>query len=213
MRRRKARSRAENPGAAEAAPTPTAVCAPQPPGVFAVWLAFVKIGAVLFGGGYAMLGLLEREVVEKRKWIDSREMQNYFALAQLLPGVIAVNAAMLVGNRLLGLRGNLAAAAGVTTVPFLCIAAYAAAYDSVKTVPAVAAAMAGMRPAVAGMMAGFGLAMVRKAGKSRPALALAFGVCAVSLAFDPPLTAILGAGVAAGVAWALFVRRKGRRGA
>ncbi len=186
--------------------SPAASGAPSPyapsPGAFGVWFAFVKMGAVLFGGGYAMLGLLEREIVQRRRWISSREMQDYFALAQLLPGVIAINASMLVGNRLAGLRGNVAAAAGVVTVPFLCIAAYAVAVE---------AAMAGMRPAVAGMIAGFGLAMVRKAGKTRPALALAIATCALSVAFDPPIIGILALCVAAGAVWAFFVRRRARK--
>ena len=182
--------------AASGAPSPSA----PSPGAFGVWFAFVKMGAVLFGGGYAMLGLLEREIVQRRRWISSREMQDYFALAQLLPGVIAINASMLVGNRLAGLRGNVAAAAGVVTVPFLCIAAYAVAYDSVRTLPAVA-----------GMIAGFGLAMVRKAGKTRPALALAIATCALSVAFDPPIIGILALCVAAGAVWAFFVRRRARK--
>ena len=198
--------------AASGAPSPSAPSPSAPsPGAFGVWFAFVKMGAVLFGGGYAMLGLLEREIVQRRRWISSREMQDYFALAQLLPGVIAINASMLVGNRLAGLRGNVAAAAGVVTVPFLCIAAYAVAYDSVRTLPEVEAAMAGMRPAVAGMIAGFGLAMVRKAGKTRPALALAIATCALSVAFDPPIIGILALCVAAGAVWAFFVRRRARK--
>ena len=184
------------------------------PSAFEVWWAFAKIGAVLFGGGYAMLALLEREITVKRKWTTSAEMQNYFALAQLLPGVIAINASMLVGNRLRGWRGNIAAALGTVTVPFLCIAGYAAAYESVRSFPAVEAAMSGMRPAVAGMIAGLGLSMVRKSAKSPPALVLAVAVFAITVAFDPPIVAIIAAGVAAGCAWAFAesaaARRRGR---
>ena len=80
---------------------------------------------MLIGGGYAMLPLLEEEVVRRRKWATSEEMVDFFALAQVLPGVIAINTAMLVGNRLRGLAGNVAAAVGLLVVPFTLIVAYA----------------------------------------------------------------------------------------
>ena len=80
----------------------------------AILVSFAKIGAMLIGGGYAMLPLLEEEVVRRRKWATSEEMVDFFALAQVLPGVIAINTAMLVGNRLRGLAGNVAAAVGLS---------------------------------------------------------------------------------------------------
>ena len=85
-------------------------------------MSFVKIGALLIGGGYAMLPLLEDEMVRRRKWATSDEMADFFALAQVLPGVIAINTAMLVGNRLRGLAGNLAAALGLWAMGFLTVA-------------------------------------------------------------------------------------------
>jgi len=179
------------------------------PSVFCIWWTFFKIGAVLFGGGYAMLALLEREIVEKRKWLSREEMQNYFALAQLLPGVIAINAAMLAGGKLRGLKGNIAAAVGTVAVPFGCIALYAVAYDTARDLPAVQAAMAGMRPAVAGMIAGLGLSMVCKNAKTPPAVFVAVVTFAVAVAFDPPIVAVLAIAVAAGVLKALFTRRQG----
>ena len=99
-------------------------CAP-PVSLLSIFASFAKIGAVLIGGGYAMLPLLEDEIVRRKKWATSEEITDYFALAQLLPGVIAINTAMLVGNRLRGIWGNLAASLGVVSVPFVLIAAYA----------------------------------------------------------------------------------------
>ena len=86
------------------------------PSCASIFFSFAKIGAVLIGGGYAMLPLLEDEIVRRKKWTTSEEITDFFSLAQLLPGVIAINTAMLVGNRLRGLAGNLAASVGVVSV-------------------------------------------------------------------------------------------------
>ena len=101
--------------------------AASPTSILSIFVSFAKIGAVLIGGGYAMLPLLEDEIVRRKKWTTSEEITDYFALAQLLPGVIAINTAMLVGNRLRGLAGNLAASVGVVSVPFALIGAVAGA--------------------------------------------------------------------------------------
>ena len=76
------------------------------PSCASIFFSFAKIGAVLIGGGYAMLPLLEDEIVRRKKWTTSEEIADFFSLAQLLPGVIAINTAMLVGNRLRGLAGR-----------------------------------------------------------------------------------------------------------
>ena len=103
--------------------------AASPTSLLSIFVSFAKIGAVLIGGGYAMLPLLEDEIVRRKKWATSEEITDYFALAQLLPGVIAINTAMLTGNRLRGIWGNLAASLGVVSVPFVLIGAYAVAYS------------------------------------------------------------------------------------
>ena len=122
------------------------------------------MGAALIGGGYALLPLLEREVVTRRKWARSEEMIDLYALAQVLPGVIAVNTAMLIGNRLRGLAGTLTAAFGLTLPPFLMIAAYAATYGTLRDTAIFSRALSGVQPAVAGMILGLGVDMVRKLG-------------------------------------------------
>ncbi len=128
-----------------------------------IYVSFVRMGALLIGGGYALLPLLENEVVKRRGWAKEGEMSDYYALAQLLPGVIAINAAMLVGNRLRGFAGNLVSSLGLVTVPFLLIAAYAMTYSKVNGWPMVMNFLEGVRPAVAGMILGFGVNMVVKA--------------------------------------------------
>lgn len=182
------------------------------PTVGGIFVSFIKIGALLIGGGYAMLPLLEDEMVRRRKWATSDEMADFFALAQVLPGVIAVNTAMLVGNRLRGLAGNIAAALGLLVVPFSLIVAYAIAYASAQDMPVVMRILEGVRPAVAGMMLGMGLNMMRKSARTAWALAVALCSCGAVLLWNPPMVWMILGAIAAGLAWNLIAMRKGDAG-
>ena len=144
------------PTSAEKVPRPT---------LWQVYVSFVRMGAVLIGGGNALLPLLDDEVVKRRGWATEEEMADYYALAQLLPGVIAINASMLIGNHLRGFAGNLISSLGLVTVPFFLIALYAITYSNINSFPLVMATLEGMRPAVAGMILGFGINMLIKALK------------------------------------------------
>lgn len=166
-----------------------------------IFVSFAKMGAVLIGGGYALLPILENEVVEKRGWAKSEEMADFYALAQLLPGVIALNTAMLVGQRLRGFKGNLAASLGLIFVPFILIAAYAVLYSSANDIPAVAKVLNGLRPAAAGMVLGMGIRMFIRSVKHKVAVFFATAVCAVVLFFNPPVIALILLTVLAGIVW------------
>ena len=154
-------------------------------GLGELFVSFLKMGAVLIGGGYALLPLLEHEIVDRRGWAKSEEMIDLYALAQLLPGVIAVNTAMLVGQRLRGFKGTLVAAAGLTAVPFVLIAAYAAAYGMLRETTIFATLLEWIQPAMAGMVLGLGYNMVRKTATGSVATALAVTAAAVVLVFNP----------------------------
>lgn len=78
-----------------------------------IFLTFLKIGPVTFGGGYAMLSLIELEVVKKHKWIQEEEVVDIFGIAQSVPGAVAINSAIFVGSRIAGLAGALAALLGI----------------------------------------------------------------------------------------------------
>lgn len=178
------------------------------PTVGGIFASFVKIGALLIGGGYAMLPLLEDEMVRRRKWSTSEEMADFFALAQVLPGVIAVNTAMLVGNRLRGLAGNVAAALGLLVVPFSLIVAYAIAYASAQDMPVVMRVLEGVRPAVAGMMLGMGVNMMRNSARSAWAVAVAVAACGAVLLWNPPMVWMILGAIVVGLAWNWFLMRR-----
>ena len=178
------------------------------PSCTAIFISFVKIGAVLIGGGYALLPLLENEIVRRRKWATSEEMSDFFALAQVLPGVIAINTSMLVGNRLRGLAGNLAASFGLLVVPFTLIVAYAIAYTGAQDLPAFMRILEGVRPAVAGMMLGMGVNMLVKSARAAWSVAVALGACGAMLLWNPPMVWLILGAVGTGVVWNwLAVRR------
>lgn len=86
-----------------------------------LFLIFVKIGAILLGGGYVILPILMSEFVEKRNLINHEELVDYFALSQSLPGIIAANISMFIGYKLRGKIGAVIAMLGIIFVPFLCI--------------------------------------------------------------------------------------------
>jgi chromate transporter len=86
-----------------------------------LYLIFVKIGAILLGGGYVIMPIIMNEFTEKRTLIDKDEVVNYFTLAQSLPGIIAANMSMFIGFKLNGLKGALVAMLGIITAPFFTI--------------------------------------------------------------------------------------------
>lgn len=86
-----------------------------------LFLSFFKIGLVTFGGGLAMLPLIEREVVENKKWAEKELLMDYFAVAQSLPGVMSINVSIFVGNKVRGLKGAIAATTGVALPAFIAI--------------------------------------------------------------------------------------------
>ena len=93
--------------------------------LFKLFLIFVKVGAILLGGGYVILPILMNEFVEKRNLVEQDELVDFFALSQSLPGIIAANISMFVGYKLRGKLGALVAMFGVIFVPFLTIVALA----------------------------------------------------------------------------------------
>lgn len=88
---------------------------------FAIFKTFFKVGALLLGGGYVILPLLTSELVDKKNWITSDDLSEYYAMSTSLPGIIAVNTAIFTGFKLSGLKGAIAAIAGVTMPAFIAI--------------------------------------------------------------------------------------------
>jgi chromate transporter len=117
-----------------------------------MFISFFKIGAFTFGGGFAMLPLIEREVIERHKWVDRDEILDIYALAQSVPGVIAVNSSMLIGYRLRGVLGAIVASIGVTLPSLIVIIVIAKYFQQLIANVWIARAMAGISGAVAALI-------------------------------------------------------------
>ena len=114
---------------------------------------YLKIGTFTIGGGYVMLSMIEREIVDRKGWIDREEFMNMIALAQAAPGLIAVNSAIFIGWRIGGWRGVIATVLGAVLPSFLIILAIAMVFQDYKDLPAVEAVFKGIRPAVVALIA------------------------------------------------------------
>lgn len=99
--------------------------APVPSSLTDMFVTFLKIGAFTFGGGWAMISIIEREVVTRHRWLDKEEFLDLLAVSQSLPGILAVNIAVAVGDKIRGRAGCYACAAGTILPSFLIILAIA----------------------------------------------------------------------------------------
>ena len=113
-----------------------------------LFATFFRTGACTFGGGYAMLPILQRDVVEKKGWATEEELTDYFAIGQCTPGVIAVNTATFIGYKYKGIPGGIVATLGIVCPSILIITIIALFLRSFADLPAVAHAFAGIRACV-----------------------------------------------------------------
>ena len=119
-----------------------------------LFLTFARIGAFTFGGGWAMISIIEREIVDKHHWLDKAEFLDLLAVAQSLPGILAVNISVVVGDKLRGLKGALAAAAGTIMPSFLIILLIAMFLtpEMIISNPTLSAIFKGIRPVVVALI-------------------------------------------------------------
>ena len=120
--------------------------------ILELFLLFAKIGGFTFGGGYAMLPMIKKELVEKRQYVTEEEIPDYYAIGQLTPGVIAVNVATFVGYKRKGVLGGIMATLGVVTPSVIIITLIAALISNFQDIPLVSAALSGIRLAVIAMI-------------------------------------------------------------
>ena len=116
--------------------------------LFDLYWTFVRLGCVTFGGGYAMLPILERELVDKRHWTTMDDLRDYFSIGQCTPGIIAMNVSTFIGEKRGGLKGAIAASLGFLTGPVIIILAIAMFLQNFAQMEIVQHAFAGIRVCV-----------------------------------------------------------------
>ncbi len=142
-----------------------------------IFLAFVKIGAVTFGGGLAMLPILERELSQKRGWVTQDELIDYYAIGQATPGIIAVNVATFCGHKLQGVLGGIVATLAIVTPSIIVITVLAMFINSLDQIPVMQKALTGINIAVAANLSYSFLKLFKKTAANF------FGVILLAISF------------------------------
>ncbi len=163
--------------------------------LFQIFLTFFKLSPITFGGGYAMIPVIQREVVEEKRWLEEEEVTDLFALAGSIPGAIAINAATFIGYRIAGITGAIAATIGVMIPTFFIVVALSIFYVFFSGHPKVEAAFEGIRPAVVALIV-FAAFKMRKSAvvdKTTFAVAAAAFMLLLFFRFHPVFVIALGA--------------------
>ena len=175
--------------------------------LFRLFITFFKIGLFSFGGGFAMIPLIQREVIEKNRWIDEKDFLDMLVLAQSTPGPIAVNTAVFVGYKTAGTMGAIAATLGTVLPSFIVILLLALFFVEVRDNRYVDAAFRAMRPAVVALIVAPLMGLVK--GMKWYLMALSTVVAVAVWYFGVSPIYFIAAGVVVGVAIAVANGRKG----
>ena len=173
-----------------------------------LFLTFARMGAVTFGGGYAMLPILQREVVEKHGWATEDELMDYYAIGQCTPGVIAVNTATFIGYKINGLSGAVMATAGIIFPSLVIISIIAAFIQQFAHLAIVQNAFSGIRIAVCALVLQAVLKLARKGVVDIPTgvILVATFIAVAFLGISPVIMVVIAA--AAGILLGLIRRRR-----
>lgn len=162
-----------------------------------LFLTFSRVGVTTFGGGYAMLPVLQREVVEKKAWATEDELMDYYAIGQCTPGIIAVNTATFVGSKLYGTAGGIVATLGVVFPSVVIITLIAAFLSNFAELAVIRYAFGGIRACVVVLVADAIVKLFRKAVINRKCLLIYLVVLGLSLFTTvSPVILVLFAGMA-----------------
>lgn len=164
--------------------------------LWTLFIEFVKIGSLAFGGGYTILAIVEKNLVKQRNWLTQQELTDYIAMSQSLPGIIAINFSAFVGFKHRGFLGAISAVFGVIAVPILTILILAHFIEQVTDYPLFNSILYGIKIAVSGLILAFAWNLCRASLKGYLSLIL-FTIALVSylLLGLSPVWPIVGAGI------------------
>lgn len=177
--------------------------------LWAIFVTFFKIGPVTFGGGYAMIPLIEREVVTKRNWIKAEDVADVFAVAESVPGAIAINSATFIGYRIAGPLGAVVAMFGILTPTFFIIIALSISYLYFSDNPKMIAAFEGIRPAIVALISFAAYKIGKMAITDKTTLVTAFVTVVLLLTLPIHPAVIILCGALAGILLVLTKKKLG----
>ena len=166
--------------------------------LFKMFITFFKIGAFTFGGGYAMIPIIQEEVVSKRNWIDDSEFMDAIAVAQGSPGPVAVNTSIYVGYRIGGLPGALLAVLGTVLPSFLIILAIATFFYQFRNYTIIDRIFLGIRPAIVALILSAVYKLMKKSKFGYKRLLISLGALLAIVFLDiSPIYLVIAGGVGA----------------
>ena len=161
-----------------------------------LFLTFAKIGVMTFGGGMAMLPILEREIVQNKKWATEEELVDYFAIGQCTPGIIAVNTATFIGEKKKGILGGIAATLGVVFPSLIIITVLAGLITNFAHLAWVQNAFAGIQVCVVVLILNAVIKLAKKSVIDIPTAVICIAVALLSIVTDlSPIVFVIAAGV------------------
>ena len=173
-----------------------------------LFLAFARVGMLTFGGGVAMLPMLERECVQRFGWVNNDELTDYFAIGQCTPGIIAVNTSTFVGQKQRGVVGGIVATLGIVFPSLLIITVLAGVINSFSHLDWVQHAFAGIRVCVCVLIFNAVLKLLKSSVKDWPAAVIFVAVLAASLFTDLSPVIFVAAAALCGIVIQNLIRRE-----
>jgi chromate transporter len=173
---------------------------------------FFKIGAFTFGGGYAMLPIIKREITERHQWLSDETFVDVLAVAQSSPGAVAVNSAVFTGYKLCGFPGAFSALLGVVMPSFLVILIIAVSFSYFTINPVIQAAFNGIRPAIAALIGAAVIKIGKPVLKKKQSIVMAVVFFLLFLLFDLHPIYIILLGIGIGLLFETFISRTGSEG-
>ncbi|MET1178640.1 chromate transporter [Peribacillus simplex] len=161
--------------------------------LFHLFWTFFKIAPVTFGGGFAMIPLIEKEVVEKRKWMNSEEVTDVFALSQSVPGAVAINSATFIGHRIAGMRGAMAAMIGVSLPTFLIVLLLGILYFFIQDNSKIESAFISIRASIVAIIAYAAIKIGKTAVVDKSTFCILLAGIPVLFFFHPVIVIVAGA--------------------
>lgn len=172
-----------------------------------LFITFFRIGFFTIGGGYAMIPLIEKEVVDRRKWIVAREFIDMLAMAQSAPGVMAINTSIFVGYKLKGTKGSIAAAVGCALPSFIIIVLIATFFVDMRENPTVNRIFKGIRPAVVALIAAPLWRMAKSANINYKTIFIPIAVIVLIWIVNVPPAYVVGISILGGLAFGTLKKR------
>ena len=179
--------------------------------LFKIFAAFFKIGAFTFGGGYAMIPLIQKEAVEKHGWVSDDDILEIIAIAESTPGPIAINSATFVGYRAAGVLGSACATLGVVLPSFVIILALSAVLQQFQAVAAVQYAFNGIRAGVLALLIKSLWTMYKKSPKGWPAYVVMAGSFVLTAIFDVNVLFVIIGCAVFGLVTATYLERREKK--